>query len=365
MNKTLKAHLLNFIILAATVMSSANSLAGGRHGDEKSWPERQPVKQGTEESSWAIGFDNDILVPGSRDQDYTYGINLTYFGKNVENQWASLHRGLVSINEGVGLDNLIDSGIEASKIEYGLVGFTPEDISQVDAQQDDRPYASLVYVSSSREQYYRASEVSWQSTLTLGVLGLDVVGNIQQGVHSVLGGDQPMGWHNQISDGGEPTARYSISRQSLLFKRGSGLELKTTIQASVGYITEVSWSLSSRAGKIHTPWVSFNPELTTYGEKSIPDLSIKVSEQYAWAGISLKLRAYNVFLQGQFKDSAVTYSNDEINHGLIEAWLGYTLAFSDGYSITYAVRGHTSELKQGNGDRTVVWGGLLLSKTIG
>ena len=45
--------------------------------------------------------------------------------------------------------------------------------------------------------------------------------------------------------------------------------------------------------------------------------------------------------------------------------LGYTLTFSDGYSISYAVRGHTSELKQGNGNRTVVWGGLLLSKTIG
>ena len=194
-------------------------------------------------------------------------------------------------------------------------------------------------------------------------MGLDLVGDVQNIVHSSYGGTEPKGWNNQISDGGEPTARYSISRQSLIFKSDSGLELKSTLQGSVGYITEASWSISARAGKIYTPWVSFNPELTSYGEKSVPNAKAKISEQYAWAGISFKLRAYNAFLEGQFRDSEVTYSGDEINRGIVEAWIGYTIALTDGYSFTYSIRGHTSELREGSGNRDVVWGSILLSKT--
>lgn len=174
---------------------------------------------------------------------------------------------------------------------------------------------------------------------------------------------QPQGWDNQISEGGELTARYSVARQRLLYRNGSGLEIKTTTLGSVGYLTEASWSLSLRAGKIHTPWVSFNPELTSYGENSIPSDQGRVSEHYFWTGFSLKARAYNAFMQGQFKDSEVTYHSDELNHGIVEAWVGYTIALDDGYSFTYSIRGHTSELKQGTGDRNVIWGGLLVTKS--
>jgi len=352
-----------FLILAGAVLLLSAGAAFAELTDEA---RAEPIKkrnQASPRASWAISFDNDILVPGSRDQDYTYGINFTLAGNQAVNQWASLHKPLGWIDNLIGLNSQKYQGIKASKIEYGLFGFTPEDITQSEPIQDDRPYASLVYVSSSREHYNRSSQVSWQSTLTLGILGLSIVGDIQGRVHSLYDGDIPMGWDNQISNGGEPTARYSVSRQSLLFKSGSGFELKSTYQGSVGYITEVSWSLSARAGKIHTPWVSFNPELASYAEKSTSGAARKVSEHYVWAGISLKARAYTVFLQGQFKDSSVTYGSDEINHGIVEAWLGYTVSLFDGYSFTYSLRGHTSELKQGSGNRNVVWGGIKLTKT--
>lgn len=316
-------------------------------------------------SSWAFAFDNDLLVPGSRDQDYTYGLNITYSGRQAERQWASLHDSLDWINRKLELDGLVGQGINATKIEYGLFGFTPEDISLSMANPEDRPYASLIYVSSSSETYHPQREVSWQSTLTVGILGLDIVGSVQNAVHSAYGGTRAEGWDNQISEGGEPTARYSLSRQSLLYSSGSGFELKSTLQGSVGYITETSWSLSLRAGEIHTPWVSFNPELTSYAEGAIPNTGSRVSEQYFWAGISFKLRAYNAFLEGQFRDSEVTYDGDDINRGIVEAWLGYTIALTDGYSFTYSIRGHTSEIDAGDGDRNVVWGGVLISKTIG
>jgi hypothetical protein len=319
----------------------------------------------TDIASWSIAFDNDIFVPGGRDQDYTYGINLTYAGPQAENLWASLHRSLDWINLKLDFDGIGGPGLGASKIEYGLFGFTPEDISLAAANPNDRPYASLVYVSATRETYYPAGKVSWQSTLTVGLLGLSLVGDMQNLVHSAYDGNRAQGWGKQISDGGEPTARYSLARQSLLYRNDSGIEVKSTWQASVGYITEAAWSLSLRAGKIHTPWVSFNPELTSYAEKSVPNSGARVSERYFWTGLSFRYRAYNAFLEGQFRDSAVTWDSDDINHAIVEAWLGYTVAFNNGYSITYSLRGHTSELKHGDADRSVVWGGILISRTIG
>ena len=316
-------------------------------------------------SSWAFAFDNDILVPGSRDQDYTYGMNISYIGKLADQHWASLHEPLDWINRKLELDGLVRSAFGSSKIEYGLFGFTPEDIGAATARLDDRPYASLVYVSSTREAYQPFRDVSWQSTLTFGILGLNIVGDIQNEVHSVLNGDKVMGWDNQISDGGEPTARYSLSRQSLLYKSGAGTEIKSTFQGSVGYITEASWSLSVRTGEILSPWVSFNPELTSYAEKSIPNAISRVSEHYFWTGASVKYRAYNAFLEGQFKNSVVTYDDNEINRGIFEAWMGYTMALANGYSFTYTIRGHTSEINRGIGDRNVIWGGILISKSIG
>ena len=354
-----------FLILAGAVLLLSAGAAFAELSDEARAELIKRRNQANPMASWAIAYDNDILVPGSRDQDYTYGINFTLAGKQAVNQWASLHKPLGWIDNLIGLGSQKFQLIKASKIEYGLFGFTPEDISQAAAQPDDRPYASLIYASSSLENYDSRREVSWQSTLTLGLIGLSLVGDLQKAIHSALDGVEPKGWDNQISNGGEPTARYNVSRQSLLFGSGSGWEAKSTLQGSLGYITEASWSLSTRAGKIRTPWVSFNPELSSYGEKSNPIGSVKASEHYVWAGISLKIRAYNSFLQGQFKDSAVTYSSDEVNHGIVEAWVGYTMGFGDGYSFTYSIRGHTSELKAGNGNRNVVWGGVLLSKSFG
>lgn len=317
-----------------------------------------------DQSSWAFAFDNDFLALQDRDQNYTLGLNFTYTGKNAETQWASLHKPLDWIDLKINLDGLVGPGVTSSSIEYGVFAFTPEDILRSYAIEDDRPYASLVFVSSSRGAYHQLQEVSWQSTLTVGLLGLDLVGDFQQALHETYGGDNPEGWDHQISSGGEPTLRYSISRQNLFFKTTSGTELKSTLQGSVGYITEASWSLGMRSGTIHTPWVSFTPELATYGEGSVASAVSKASERYFWTGIALKWRPYNALLEGQFRDSDVTYSNDQINRGIVEFWFGYTMTLRDGYSVSYSFREHSSELKEGNGDRNVTWGGVVISKSI-
>ncbi|UTW46277.1 lipid A deacylase LpxR family protein [bacterium SCSIO 12696] len=313
-------------------------------------------------SKWAISFDNDILVPGTNDRDYTYGFNLVLSGAGARSKWYSPYRALNWLDRGFGVSNRADSGLERVTLETGVFAFTPEDITTAEPIEGERPYSSLVYLSSVRQQIDADNEVAWDSSLTLGVLGLPLVGSVQNQLHDLLGGDEANGWNNQISDGGELTARYAVSRQNNWQLDNDRLEVKTAVQGSVGYLSEVAWSFNVRAGEIHSPWWSFNPHLASYGQQSSEIAVSTQAERYFWFGAAVKARAYNALLQGQFRDSEVSYSSGEVNHLLVEAWAGYTLAFDGGYRISYMVRGQSSELKQGLGDRHLLWGGVTFSK---
>jgi len=69
-------------------------------------------------------------------------------------------------------------------------------------------------------------------------------------------------------------------------------------------------------------------------------------------------------LQGQFRNSSVSYDPNELRPLLVEAWMGYTFAFKKGYRISYVLRGHSSEVEQGAGDRNLVWGGVIIAYSI-
>ncbi len=362
---------LSVAIATTSLLTLSNSTnAIGTAGDVKSSQisdylnERSSYNYHREEpelSGWAISFDNDALVPSTRDQDYTYGTSVTIAGKSTRNYLLSLNRPLSWVNQWLGVGN----GGEAigHSIEVGIYGFTPEDKTEPAPLSDDRPYASIVYWSSSQELTAASSNSVWHSTLTVGALGLEIAGDIQNEVHRVTSSRPANGWSNQISDGGELTARYSLAKQTLWDVGHPKLELKTTTQASLGYLTELSWGASLRVGNIRSRWQSYRPELTSYGEQSNQSVdNQRVSESYFSLGAALKSRVYNAFLQGQFRDSVVEYDNDELNNFIVEAWAGYTRSFGKGYRVSYLLRGHTSEVRDGDGDRNVVWGGLTVSK---
>jgi hypothetical protein len=179
----------------------------------------------------------------------------------------------------------------------------------------------------------------------------------------LVGSERPLGYDHQISAGGEPTARYTLARQKLWIADPSGLDdVKTTVQGSVGFLTETSASISLRAGRFNSPWWGFAPELTDYMAGPVPSESYRGGrEVYVFVGARVKARAYNAFLQGQFRHSDVRYSANEIEPLLAEAWIGVVTQLLDQTQLSYALHYQTAELRDGPAARDALWGAVQLT----
>jgi hypothetical protein len=320
------------------------------------------------DSGWALYIDNDAMAPVGTDRDYTGGFSLTWSGRRAQQAALSLDGWRAALERLIGVDRFYaDRAFSRHNLETGLTVFTPGHLSDPDEQVGDRPYASVIYLANTGVEVVPEREVAYLSTLTLGVIGAPFVANLQRGLHRTLGDPKPVGWKNQISDGGEPTFRYSFARvrRSWSDRLGDARgEITTTWRGSAGYLTELSFGVATRVGQIRTPWWSYNPQIAEYAEKSVPVVASEGGgeERYLWGGFNVHARAYNALLQGQFRDSPNTFSHDDLRPLVLEAWLGYTWALADGWRFSYVLRGHTSEIRNGPGDRAPVWGGFIISR---
>lgn len=339
-------------ILLLCVGNNSEALADDRSGS----PARAKTMR-----AWALSLDNDLFVPlSSSDRDYTGGIALTYSGDG-----GSVIRRPFDYLQGA-MDQLLGAPkhkATTTSMEVGTYGFTPDDIQSADVLASDRPYASLVYISSSR-MYALSANRSISTSLTWGVLGTHLFGELQRRLHRAVGNQPIHGWHHQISDGGELTGRYQIAHHKYWQADDFRSRIKTTVFSSVGYLTELGAALSTRRGLISSPDHRFNPELIAYGERvnDIVTAPYQGEESYFWGGISFKVRLYNAFFQGQFRHSAHTLRYRDLRPVIGEAWLGYTFTIGQHYRASYVVRAHTSEIRSGAGNRHHIWGGFVFSR---
>ncbi|EHJ04957.1 MULTISPECIES: lipid A deacylase LpxR family protein [Marinobacter] len=317
------------------------------------------------DSVLALSTDNDLFAPTQTDRDYTAGLAITYSSNSqefIDNPVSQVSQGLDGL-----LLPIVGGSVEipeSAALEFGAYGFTPEEISASDIDRSDRPYSSLVYMSSSQSYESPGAGSGWTTSMTVGILGLDAFKAGQNAVHKVVGSDRANGWDHQISEGGEPTFRYSAAYHQYLDASQPDQQYKVTYFGSVGYLTEFGAALVFRDGLISSPDNRFNPELMAYGERAPGVSAPGGSESYFWGGLSVKARAYNAFLQGQFRDSDHELTANDLNILLAEVWGGYTHSFLGGSEISYVLRVQSSEIKSGTGNRTLAWGGIVFSKRL-
>lgn len=310
----------------------------------------------------SLYFDNDLLSAGHHDRDYTGGFAIAFSGTKAANHPFSIDKGLGLFNKATyDKARFVHTDFTMNSCEAGVTAFTPTDLTTSTPNHADRPYASLLYLSNSRQDIDLEGRQSWISTLTVGVLGLKLTGDIQNAIHQVTGSGKAEGWGNQISRGGEPTFRYTLARLNHFDTNNPHLQVTGSVGAGVGFITDASTGISMRYGRLRTPWWNLDEDSGKYGSKSHAEMPVsrQLDEIYLLAGVNAQVRAYNSFLQGQFRQSEVSYSADQIRPLVYESWIGIACEFKSGLRLSYIVRHQSSELKDTEADRSFNYGALI------
>ncbi|HUO69022.1 MAG TPA: lipid A-modifier LpxR family protein [Gammaproteobacteria bacterium] len=319
----------------------------------------------SKDHGWTLRIDDDFLALAERDADYTGGFAYTLNDDGpVGPRW--LGRALDWIDDALRAPR---DGTAASPraFEIGVQLFTPRDLTAEEALPDDRPYANLVYASTSSLTRDEARDVVRQTTFTIGVLGLPITGDLHRALHELLQSPLPNGYAHQISDGGEPTFRYAFSSQHLLASGTLGerpYSARFGFTANAGYLTDASAEIAIRSGPERVPWWSAPPPLSDYAGQPPMRQPSAASPRgvVVEGGLAVRARAYNAFLQGQVRHSDVTFAWGELNHLLLEAWFGISAQREGGLAISYSLRWQSPEIAAGIGSRSFAWGTLSFAR---
>ena len=320
---------------------------------------------GEKRRAWAFQIDDDFLALTQHDRDYTAGAYFTLSDNGATARSLPLSRSLDWVDGFTRFSRLrADATSEAHSVDFGLRLFTPSALEMEGALPDDRPYATLAYVARSKSTVDASRRTAFESTLTLGLLGLPIVGGLHRGLHELIGSPLPNGYSHQVSDGGEPAFRYAVSRQRLLASGARGnrpYSLRYGVGASVGFLSELSAELVVRSGPLRTRWWSAPPMSAGFGGQSaiLVEPGAAASRGVIFeAGVASRLRFYNVFLQGQFRDSDVTFSSDELERVMLEGWIGLAFQLKSGLEVGYTIRRQSRGIAHGTGARAFTWGQL-------
>lgn len=138
-------------------------------------------------------IENDVFGEKSTDRNYTNGLKLAWMSSpGEEPHWVeALGRRLP------GYERSDDVRYE---FEIGQQIYTPEDLSRVSPDPNDRPYAGLLYGSLGMVFQTRRQTLD-QIQLVAGVVGPSSgAEEVQKGFHRQIGAVDPKGWDTQIRD---------------------------------------------------------------------------------------------------------------------------------------------------------------------
>lgn len=318
-------------------------------------------------TGWSFYIDNDFFSAGlSSDEGYTGGFALSLAGRRaVEYPW-SLDPALSWVDRTTGWSSFYAGvpHVVRHSWQIGAVAFTPDEIEVSAPIPSDRPYAGMVFIGNTRQVRLQHRQISYSSSIRLGVLGTDIPKSIQNGLHEMADDEQARGWEHQISDGGELTFLWEVQRRQTHWSRRSperfDYELNSVLSASAGYSTQARVGITGRWGQFTSRW-TFDPAHAEYINSGVPTGARGSSELYVWAGVHLRQQFYNAFLEGQFRESEVTFERSEqLDSTLWELNLGATWGAPNGYYITMALRVMDNELPDGKDKEA--WGSLILGR---
>ncbi|MEO1642260.1 MAG: lipid A deacylase LpxR family protein [Pseudomonadota bacterium] len=255
------------------------------------------------EGVWSLTSENDLF--GGTDRNYSNGLRIERV--RPEN---CITPGLAWVARRLPLLDLDRTDLrQGFALSHAI--FTPEDISRVEPDPDDRPYAGWLYVSATAvatTPLDNDGAVQDVLQVNLGVVGPSAGGEfVQREWHALIDEVDPKGWDSQLRD--EPGLEI-IAQRMRKFKGSDGLllGLKTDYAlhggaalgnvrtyAALGGTARLGWDLDADFGppRIRPALAGagvFDPERPFGG--------------YIFAGIEGRAVARDIFLDGNsFRDS--------------------------------------------------------------
>ncbi|HYC62000.1 MAG TPA: lipid A-modifier LpxR family protein [Thermoanaerobaculia bacterium] len=326
-------------------------------------------------TAFSFFVENDLVQAGGRNEDrnYTGGFGFQFNGRFI--RMAHL---TAPLDASDGLTRFSKKKHEVRERHYHSLlvfgtGFTPDNLNTEEPVLDDRPYASLVGIAVRRLSVSNASfDHAWSSEFAVAMLGLGVAESVQTTLHRRLRARSglevpydPLGWENQISDGGELTALYRIGYEAHLAGAKPGTPERRHFQltggfgASAGYYTNANLLLNARLGWFDTEFWEFTPNAMSLGNQVARSDRRSNWELFAFAGVRPRLNIYNALLQGQFAASVHTVDPKPVT---LEWDLGVALYVPRiRTQVTWnAFAGRTPEFEGGT-PRTHTWGSIIVT----
>ncbi|MBO6506410.1 MAG: lipid A deacylase LpxR family protein [Kordiimonadaceae bacterium] len=272
-------------------------------------------------------LDQDLFLepfPGvNEDRDYTMGLFFRFASCRKNASWFSGHEVQHF------LMNMLSIGDAQTQYQYSTafesLTFTPDDLTATNPVFQDKPYSSVLQVTNSLVAYKNEARSATEVSLSLGFLGLPISEWTQTALHQIVrsttGSEEPFdpkGWNNQISNGGEPTAKLGLTwfyRQDV---RANWLDLVYSAGASVGYQTGAHAGVTARFGLLNKQ----KPVWQTGAVGGYLTRRDAGQEFYGIVSNHVSFVGYNALLQGQFKSNPHELSSSEIERFVLENTIG-------------------------------------------
>ncbi|CAM2972862.1 lipid A deacylase LpxR family protein [Vibrio rarus] len=313
-----------------------------------------PVMSYAETSrSFFFGIDNDSIV--TTDKDYTNGLFFVYSSE-------------LSISNNDFFDSLPGSYFSADasgtirhkySIELGQKMWTPEDIENPDPIANERPYAGLLYVSSTLYSISPSAVNTYN--LMLGTVGPNAYAEeTQKYVHSIIKSEDPQGWHNQIDNQFIFNLAYNRTQKwwQSPVSGNTTHEFTTPSRVMLGnYRSEVATGVMWRWGsQLQQSFAS-----AKISNESTIDPSLIMQTTTAWylfAGVEGRVRFNDITIDGERPDQGITAN--QVQHFQGTASVGVTGVYR-GWGASLSISSKTRDYQEDqntvhtNGSLALFW----------
>lgn len=280
----------------------------------------------------AISYENDSIY--GEDKYYTNGLQLSFLSKNY---YDTLSDNILFNNYSFGVGQKI---------------FTSKDISMINPDKDDRPYAGYLYFYLNRNIFYKNNTVNLFG-ITVGTTGeASLAETAQKAIHNMIGSPEPKGWNTQLEN--EILLMLTWSNIKEIYKISDNFNIISKFTTNIGTpYTDLRQYLELRYGTNIFGDLSFN----RIENNTIGILNHNKFDYYYFASFGVNYVFYNTFLNGNI-NSRREYVN--IENFVYEFNIGFNIMF-DGFYIKCLTTFLSKEFEAQDEKQTLftITGGIL------